>query len=197
MGFASPATSLANGSGAGHGAGTLVDMAECRFTLLDAMILVAGAAVSAAIARSFLLKTNFYPGRLIAIEGAYILSASHVLLGWTLAVLACQAWRRGRLGRRVARWPGTAACLAVFVVASFNLMYAWTVSLARSDSARIFLAVSLARPHTMASAVAVVWCVLLVSGRWRPARAWPDRLGRAVGWAWIALYLVTLATIAR
>jgi hypothetical protein len=174
-----------------------VDTAECRFTLLDAMILIAGTAVSAAIARGFFTESRPYPFGRMAIEGIYILTASHLLLGWSVALLACQAWRRGRLGRRVARWPGTAACVAVFVVASLNLMYAWTVGLARTSYARVFVSMSLARPHTMAGAVAVAWSVLLLSGRWRPARAWPDRLGRAIGWSWLALYVVSLAKIAR
>src|SRR5205823_256298 len=39
-------------------------------------------------------------------------------------------------------------------------------------------------------AVAAVWLALALGGRWRPERSWVDRLGRAIGWAWIGLALV-------
>src|SRR5262245_46237435 len=108
------------------------------------MILVGGTAVSAAAARDLLGQSGRLYGRLTAIEGPWILTASHVLLGWSLAALGCQAWRRrGRIGRRVGRWPGTVACLAVFVAAVVNLLYAWTIGLARTGYARVFLSVSL------------------------------------------------------
>ena len=36
-------------------------------------------------------------------------------------------------------------------------------------------------------AVAAVWTVLALSGRWRPERSWIDRLGRALAMLWIML----------
>lgn len=171
--------SLAEGSGAGHGAATPLKPDEDRFTLLDAMILMGATAVSAAVARDYLDQDGRDQARWMAVEGSYLIVISHLLLGWSLATLGCQAWRRGR---RVARWPGTAACLGVFVAAMFNLVYAWTIGLVRTDYARAFLAVSLARPPSMASAVALACSVPLLGERWRPVGAWPDRLGRVLGW---------------
>ena len=36
-------------------------------------------------------------------------------------------------------------------------------------------------------AVAAVWLVLVVSGRWRPEKSWIDRLGRALGVIWVMI----------
>jgi hypothetical protein len=40
-------------------------------------------------------------------------------------------------------------------------------------------------------AVAAVWLVLALSGRWRPERSWIDRLGRTLGAIWIIIAIVT------
>lgn len=39
-------------------------------------------------------------------------------------------------------------------------------------------------------AVAAVWLVLAISGRWRPEESWIDRLGRALGVTWIAITIL-------
>ena len=41
----------------------------------------------------------------------------------------------------------------------------------------------------VAIAVAAGWLALMLVGRWRPERAWDDRLGRLLGVAWLGLYL--------
>jgi hypothetical protein len=168
-----------------------------RFTLQDGMILIAGTAVGGAMAREFILMGGQWYGRFAGREPVWILATSHLLYGWSLGLLGCQACRRGRLGRRVARWPGTAACLAVFMASMFNLLYFWLIGLARTDYARSFLAVSVTRPLSIAAGIAVAWSVLLVSGRWRSSRAWPDLLGRILGWAWLALFAASLAYVTR
>ena len=35
-------------------------------------------------------------------------------------------------------------------------------------------------------ATTALWGVLAIGGRWKGVPEWPDRLGRAVGWAWVA-----------
>ena len=40
-------------------------------------------------------------------------------------------------------------------------------------------------------AVAAVWLVLALSGRWRPEKSWIDRLGRMLGVTWIAISFLT------
>jgi hypothetical protein len=44
-------------------------------------------------------------------------------------------------------------------------------------------------------AVAAVWFVLALSGRWRPERSWIDRLGRLVGASWIVISILTALSI--
>jgi hypothetical protein len=39
-------------------------------------------------------------------------------------------------------------------------------------------------------AVAAVWLVLALSGRWRPERSWIDRLGRFLGVTWIVISIL-------
>ncbi len=40
-------------------------------------------------------------------------------------------------------------------------------------------------------AVAAVWLVQAVSGRWRPEKSWIDRLGRLLGMVWIVVMVLT------
>ncbi|MEW4568218.1 hypothetical protein AB1L88_10150 [Tautonia sp. JC769] len=42
-------------------------------------------------------------------------------------------------------------------------------------------------PYEIAQAIGAVWLVLAFAGRWRPERCWIDRLGIAIGLAWIGL----------
>jgi len=39
-------------------------------------------------------------------------------------------------------------------------------------------------------AVIEAWLLLTLSGRRRPTKGWPDRLGRAIVLAWIVLFLI-------
>ena len=50
------------------------------------------------------------------------------------------------------------------------------------------LTVSFASP--CGPAVAAVWTVLALSGRWRPEGSWIDRLGRLLGATWILISLL-------
>jgi hypothetical protein len=47
------------------------------------------------------------------------------------------------------------------------------------------LTVSFASP--CGPAVAAVWLVLAMSGRWRPEKSWIDRLARLLGATWIGI----------
>jgi hypothetical protein len=41
-------------------------------------------------------------------------------------------------------------------------------------------------PRVAGFVVAGSWIALFLAGRWRPERSWIDRLGRLIGWFWIA-----------
>ena len=45
----------------------------------------------------------------------------------------------------------------------------------------------------MGGGITAAWLAMIVSGRWRPAPTWPDRLGRALGAAWLLLWLASIA----
>jgi hypothetical protein len=38
-------------------------------------------------------------------------------------------------------------------------------------------------------AVAATWLALAIVGRWKPEKAWDDRIGRFIGVLWIVFYL--------
>lgn len=44
-------------------------------------------------------------------------------------------------------------------------------------------------PRDATMAILAGWLALAVVGRWKPERAWDDRLGRFLGIAWVILYL--------
>jgi hypothetical protein len=50
-----------------------------------------------------------------------------------------------------------------------------------------YLKVDLRRDASIA--VLAAWLVLAIVGRWKPERAWDDRLGRLVGVLWVLFYL--------
>jgi hypothetical protein len=41
-------------------------------------------------------------------------------------------------------------------------------------------------PSEIGCAVAAAWTVQAISGRWRRKPSWVDRMGRTLGWFWIA-----------
>ena len=44
--------------------------------------------------------------------------------------------------------------------------------------------------YTAAAAIAAVWIAMAIVGRWRPERAWDDRLGRLIGLLWLLFFLL-------
>jgi len=41
-------------------------------------------------------------------------------------------------------------------------------------------------PSDIGCAIVAAWTIQAMSGRWRPSRDWNDRLGRILGYFWIA-----------
>lgn len=172
-----------------------------RFTLADAMFLVAAAALGTLLVRetnpgfgAVVSHVNHDPApgmqALLAIE-AILRAAAPFLAVWTPALLLLRLRQpRPRLNR-LARQPGAAACavatLAIVVVA------VWTLTLwaARSrfmlvgDLQGVFLSCF----SYVSFAVVGGWSVLALGGRWRSEASWIDRGGRATGVAWIVAAL--------
>jgi hypothetical protein len=171
-----------------------------RFTLFDAMVLIAAIAVALFPIRFFLADWSSSLGRppdwrLLLVLGA-MGDGTLCPLALTLspALLALRL-RRPRPGlARVFRQPGTAACTAVVV---YELSFSVITLLS------LFLHFFLSQRHLFLNtdailwlwaipmcfigvAVAAVWAVLWMTGAWRAEPSWIDRAGRILGTYWMA-----------
>ena len=163
-----------------------------RFTLSDAMGLVAASAVGVALARSF-YEQDASLGPIQYRSWVYLTAL--LVMPFT-AALAWSRLRRPWTARRLAREPGAVALLAAAIsVALIFLEEVLSVALPGPPGTRSirnswspvvgsagWLAVL---PGPM---VLVAWSTQWLAGRWRPGPGWIDRAGRALGMTWIVLY---------
>jgi hypothetical protein len=174
-----------------------------KFTLFDAMVLIAAAAIALLPVRLFLsafagLSESLSLAYRI-VEFAFVADAlvCPLALSLSLAVFVLRL-RKPRPGLpRVFRQPGMAACTAVLVYCLLFLI-ATLISLFLSYFAsglflnHMFLQFNFAiwllvLPMSMMGiTVAAVWILLWLIGAWRPEPSWIDRAGRAVGIYWVA-----------
>lgn len=182
---------------------------ERPFTLLDAMILIAAVAVGLVIVRATWPDWDFVLRH--EVKGAIASSSRHGALGTRLflgvqhfihmalpmlaalsAAALCLRLRPPRpTTRRLVREPGylasAIACLLVL------LSTIWMLGM-------LVAAPSTVRPTVMfvthydrlGLGILGLWIGLLWTGRWRPRSSWIDRLGRSLGWAWIAIVIISM-----
>jgi len=119
---------------------------------------------------------------------------------WTLLLIALRLRPPRPSWKRIWRQPGMAACWAALigwvwsvlaVLLAFDIVYVTrpNKTYRRPEewiqtwlSDQVFMYVGLA--------VAAVWGVLFVSGRWTRPADWIDRMGRIVGFLWIVIGVV-------
>jgi hypothetical protein len=165
-----------------------------RFSLLDAMVLVAATAVGLPLMRSF-FGVQFYVLR-IRNPGAYYLhwgalglhGLSGCAVAWSVALILLGPVRYRTRPARLFRRPGTVAVVAAGVMALltgllFLVAYALERSLAPAPQAPFYF--TMLAPGQIGAGVLCSWLMLALSGRWRPEPSWIDRLGRALGVYWI------------
>jgi hypothetical protein len=122
-----------------------------------------------------------------------------VVIPWTFLLIVFRMRSPRPSWRRIWRQPGMAACLvAVFawlwtVVALLLAVNVSHLALARrtitpADWAQKYLSDELFM--YVGLAVAAVWIVQYMSGRWRRSADWIDTMGRVVGVLWIVIGLV-------
>ena len=170
-----------------------------KFTLIDAMVLVAAAAVSLVLIREYLALV---PIRRIVESIPREWSFASIwrfgtLLSGMLAPLAVSLslglWvlhlRQPRPQRReLFSQPGTIACTAtvaesgLFVV---KVCFAQAYLLRRNLPLPGLYHLWLNRLPWNGEVVAVAWLVLWLSGSWRSEPSWIDRAGRTLGVYWI------------
>jgi len=169
-----------------------------RFTLADAMILIAATALGLTPTRTILniwepLPQVFSPGLSSAVER--ILIARHVSVpcaaAWMLAVLILRAIRPRPAWQVALRKPGFLGCVigSIIALASAVLsIFPWLVlrgNSAEKLSAEELLLTLVFVPAMVAASVGAVWLCLLFTKQWERSADWVDRLGMIVGWYWI------------
>jgi hypothetical protein len=177
---------------------------ERRFTLADGLALVAATAAGLALMRvafgatlaMILRDITYLPSRpeevLDRVATLLLVLVMSCLATWTVAV-ALLVLRRPRPGlRRLVRRPGAMACLAAGVATLANLAIYLAAEGSRLAEMSNWAGPILVSSILAGTAVASCWLTMAASGRWRAERAWLDRLGRALGFAWLASYPLLL-----
>jgi hypothetical protein len=181
-----------------------------RFTLMDAMALVAATSLGFAILRwtwPGFWPTYGYSWPLDVPSGtvrAYVEAAARQALGagppvvlcLTLAFFLVRLRGDGPPLRRLARQSGTAACLAtlpafLIVSAAYAVLNVIPGRVLESWYALLLLS------YLAGPAVAGVWGTMAASGRWRGPRDWVEGWGVALGACWIGLTLLALYSLRR
>jgi hypothetical protein len=169
------------------------DLPRRRFTLADAMILVAALAPGLSVSSHFLRVTNFETsGDFSAINSLRIAILGLATLvpcagGLTLAFPVLRLLPPRPPRRRRFRQPGTVSTLVaglLIIVGGPAIAAIWNLEGGpRPETAEI---VVLILPMLLASGASGARMALRMAGRRRPPEDWVDRLGRWLGWFWIA-----------
>jgi len=173
-----------------------------RFTLIDAMVLIAATAIALVPIRIFLWESWHFPDELSAAEiwrTGLDVNVNLIPLALTLSfALSLLGMRKPRPNiRRVYRRPGMAACTAALVYAVLSvtgyvgfLYFTNALGNVKFDSNNVitlWIRIGMQPMFLLGGAVASVWIVLWLSGVWRAERSWIDRAGRALGIYWITI----------
>jgi hypothetical protein len=170
-----------------------------RFTLLDGMIFVAATAAGLALSRIVrngwmaadlfervplrLREADNLHDLLVDLGELFLSLVVPLLAAWTLAAIVFAFRCYCPPLRRLARRPGTMACL----VASATFLIAWTVTtmtnIGIGGVSREGLPEECALFGTIQAGFAVMacWATLILCRIWRPEPTWLDRMGRLLG----------------
>lgn len=174
-----------------------MNMPRCRrFNLGDAMILVAAVALMLALrpkepdpARAFReIRTHSQQPYLeLPVVTARFLVAPWLCL--TAGYFACRLTRPRPPWERIREQPGFVAAAVALALAAWNvgclMLSHWRRASDRSPADGVWQLIPAIPPAIIGG-----WMALRLLGRWAPEPGWIDRLGRVLGWGWIALYLV-------
>lgn len=115
------------------------------------------------------------------------------LVSWTLACLLLRLRRPRPPWRRLSRQPGMMACLIATIAIGLSTVcgaIGWVTAYQRGDSLGWLVGQIIAVSPRTGAAVFWCWVTMALSGRWRLEPTWLDRLGRLLGFAWLAMALV-------
>jgi hypothetical protein len=177
------------------------DIPERRFSLADAMVLVAATVPGLMLLRSAVALGSFSlspnpqapRGRIFIHE----LSVSNgcILGSLTFAVLVLSFHRPRPNLREVIGRPGFVACAAVMAASLLPLVhFVIGVTTLTATGLKVDLYFNNTMLWLVNSAGPMIigaWIALALVGRWRPAPTWKDRLGCVLGVCWIFIYVST------
>jgi hypothetical protein len=171
-----------------------------RFTIADLMLLICAAALATIMTRDdvasiYLVYRAPEAQRLYElVEGPTKCVASALML----ALIPIRLARPRPPWRRLARQPGFVACWAIAAVLALGLVeglfrVAFQGGFKQWGGVWPFHALwELGVVFRGPFAVAAAWLALALAGRWSPEASWIDRLGRALGLAWVIWLPMTL-----
>lgn len=186
-----------------------------RFSLGIGMLLIAATGVGLAATRHFIgtmlggqtsltellsqPKQGWNAVEVLRRAQDFLVALLPIAGGWTLVLPLLHARRPGSVRRRLLREPGVTACISATVGIGLGVaIMAGSASIGRVVDGRFRRPVTdwirdFALEHLVIDAgvaVAVVWAIQTLAGRWRPSDDWADRLGRIVGILWICAGLM-------
>jgi hypothetical protein len=164
------------------------DVPSRRFTLADAMIVVA----ATAIGLGGFIASQDIDGRprMPTAVSEYVRLTSFQFVIWSWAIVIMRLCPPRPALWRVGRQPGFVACLAVGVFSLTRWCYEIPEYIGHLDNVKLISFINLfvlaSWPFFVCPAIIVAWLTLALGGNWRPEASWIDRLGRALGIVWLA-----------
>ncbi len=169
---------------------------RCRpFNVVDGMILVAATAVGLALtpdhwSRDIKWSWQGMIDPYYDATGAVVRGFISVWLSWTISFAICRLRQPRPSLRRLRYQPGLVACqatLSLLVLAVFYDILAFAIT---KQGFYITGYLPFQMSFLTPPLVGGSWLTLWYVRRWKPEPGWIDRMGRLLGWGWIALLLV-------
>ena len=185
-----------------------------RFTIADGMILIA--ATAAGIALSGRIRPEVWSNPRVQFDSwkaaLYFASVTMLmglpcLIAWTLTIPLLRIRGGFQSWRRVARRPGMAACLLVWLSLPLSVglilggqVYSSGIARFRSrvdlyGAASVLMEILWTASPLIGWGVAMGWSLQAIQGRWRAEPTWTDRAGRALGTIWIGIAAVIVVNM--
>lgn len=175
-----------------------------RFTLIDAITLIAATAIGLALLRPALsplkARNMGFFGRWSWLEWSIfhvLLYVTPVLFAWSVASLALSLRQPRRPFRSIARSPGfviNIAAIAGVLCSSMHYVGQTAIDSGRADMIYMHV-VSTGLPGDVGYFVVGSLVALALFRRLRPRPIWTDRLGWTLGWVWVGMAILSWSRV--